>query len=241
MSAVQSFAVVPAAGHSRRMGRDKLKLDWASNQTVLGATLQGWLASRVDHVIVVTRHDQGDLRERHGGLPRVAFLAADPPPPEMKDSVLVALRYIADQFAPAPADVWLLAPADMPRLPSQVVNDLLAAHDVAAPRILKPTLQGKTRASRVVPLAARGARRAASRRPGHQRLVGPVRRPRPAVLRSGHFSGPGYAPRLSPPAPHVTRRTWLAARVWHGAHTAHAAQGAQFPLTGIQTACGRRP
>jgi molybdenum cofactor cytidylyltransferase len=143
MSAVQSFAVVPAAGHSRRMGRDKLKLDWASNQTVLGATLQGWLASRVDHVIVVTRHDQGDLRERHGGLPRVAFLAADPPPPEMKDSVLVALRYIADQFAPAPADVWLLAPADMPRLPSQVVNDLLAAHDVAAPRILKPTLQGK--------------------------------------------------------------------------------------------------
>ncbi len=59
---MRSFAIVPAAGRSVRMGRPKLNLPWGES-TVLEHVVQAWLASRVDRVIVVVRRDDERLDE----------------------------------------------------------------------------------------------------------------------------------------------------------------------------------
>jgi molybdenum cofactor cytidylyltransferase len=137
----RSFAVVPAAGQSRRMGRDKLLLPWGET-TVLESLLSAWRASNVDEVVVVTRADQPQvisICETSGA----SIVLPDPPPPEMKDSVRAALAYVRSHFAPTDRDVWLLAPADMPHLNSAMTNRVLAAHDPESPRIIAPIQAGR--------------------------------------------------------------------------------------------------
>lgn len=139
MNRVRRFAVVPAAGRSRRMGQDKLLLSWGDH-TVIESLLAAWQASGVDEIVVVTRQDQTELqalcREATVVTPEIA-------PPEMKDSVRAALNYIRDAFSPEDRDVWLLAPADMPQLDPAVVTKILAAHDPASPAIIIPTSDNK--------------------------------------------------------------------------------------------------
>ncbi|MBC8355600.1 MAG: nucleotidyltransferase family protein [Planctomycetes bacterium] len=135
----RSFAIVPAAGRSRRMRQDKLLLPWR-NTTVIGSLLAAWRTSDVDEVIVVMRQDQSELLTLCGNATVVIPPIA---PPEMKDSVLAALRHIRKAFSPAETDVWLLAPADMPQLDPSVANQVLAAHDPDSPAIIVPTTSGK--------------------------------------------------------------------------------------------------
>lgn len=141
-TAVRSYAIVPAAGHSRRMGQPKLQMPWGGGRTVLDATLAGWLSSSVTRVVVVVRRDDVSLQEicrRHA----VDLVLPDRDPPEMKDSVLAALEYIEHMYRPAAADSWLLAPADMPRLPTRVVTLLIAQHRPEQPMILRPCVGGR--------------------------------------------------------------------------------------------------
>ncbi len=138
---MQSFAIIPAAGRSERMGQHKLLMPWEQS-TVIERVLAAWRASRVSSIIIVVRADDEELIaacERAG----VSLVVPDTPPPEMKDSVAAGLAHVRRQFAPQDADVWLLAPADMPRLSAQVVDQLLHAHDAQSPSILVPSIAGK--------------------------------------------------------------------------------------------------
>lgn len=139
MNRTRSFAIVPAAGRSRRMGQDKLLLPWGE-ATVIESLLAAWRASGVDEIVVVTRRDQTPIHALCGDATIVTPAIA---PPEMKDSVGAALDYIRKSFAPHDSDVWLLAPADMPRLDANVVTQVLNAHDPASPTIVVPTSSGK--------------------------------------------------------------------------------------------------
>ncbi len=134
---MQSFAVIPAAGHSRRMGQHKLLMPWGDG-TIIQHVLNAWQASSVNQIVVVVREDDSRLVEvcRAAGIEPVV---ANEPPPEMKDSIALALWHIERTFSPSAADVWLLAPADMPGISSRVIDRLLAAHDAASPQILVPT------------------------------------------------------------------------------------------------------
>ena len=132
----RSFASVPAAGHSHRMGQPKLLLPWRG-QTVIEHTLTAWRLGGVDVTVVVARPEDQLLAEaaRSAGaevvLPAVA-------PPEMKDSIRIALEHITRRYQPAEQDAWLLAPADMPWLSAAVIRHLLATHVPRMPRILVP-------------------------------------------------------------------------------------------------------
>ena len=141
MNPFRAFAIVPAAGQSQRMGRPKLLLPW-SEGTVIEATLAAWKATRVDAIVVVVRPDDAELAEICS-LSGVDVLVPSVALPHMRNSVQVALETIAGNYHPADADVWLLAPADMPRLSSAIVHELLAAHRLDAPAILTPTLTGR--------------------------------------------------------------------------------------------------
>ena len=138
MATFRAFAVVPAAGHSQRMGKPKLLLPW-KHGTIIEATLAAWKASSVAAIVVVVRPDDRELAEicaRAG----VNVLTPTAAPPHMRDSVQAALQQIASNYHPAEGDVWLLAPADMPHLSSAIVDELVAAHRPDAPAILTPTL-----------------------------------------------------------------------------------------------------
>jgi len=133
----RSFGIIPAAGLSRRMGRPKLIMPWG-HSTVIEHVVAAWRRSGVDDVVAVVKADDTELRalcEAAGAM----VVSPVPPPPEMKDSVMAAVDAITGQFQPNDDAVWLLAPADMPRLASAVIDALLAAHDVAEPTILVPT------------------------------------------------------------------------------------------------------
>jgi molybdenum cofactor cytidylyltransferase len=121
-----SYAIVPAAGRSRRMGAPKLLLPWGET-TLIERVLGAWRASRVDQIAVVVHPNDQELIERCQGE-RVTVVRPVVPPPEMKDSVAAALRHIEAARPPGPDDCWLLAPADLPNLSTATIDRLLVAY-----------------------------------------------------------------------------------------------------------------
>ncbi len=149
---VRSFAIVPAAGHSRRMGRPKLRLPWQDG-TLLEHVLTQWRQSRVSEVVVVLRKDDTELQTVAKAV-GAHVVVAEVDPPDMKASVALGLDYVRDKFQPTDRDAWLLAPADLPGLTPAVIDQLLTLHEEqvmgnggsdgaeAAP-ILVPTVTGR--------------------------------------------------------------------------------------------------
>ena len=137
----RSFAVVPAAGRSRRMGQPKLLLP-LGDQTLFEHLVSAWTASGVERVVVVIHPNDKKLAElaRNSGADVVV---PDRPPEEMKISVRLGLEWIEANCRPAETDAWLLAPADMPRLDSGAIDAVLSAYTPAEPRIIVPKHKGR--------------------------------------------------------------------------------------------------
>lgn len=129
-----SFAIIPAAGVSARMGQPKLLLP-LDGTTLIERTIRAWQSAGVDHVFVVLRADDIALLKIVVSSGATAVIA-DPAPADMKASVLEGLDYIAMHHRPRTNDVWLTAPADLPSLSAEVVRRLLAAHDPRSPKVL---------------------------------------------------------------------------------------------------------
>jgi len=120
------------------MGRPKLLLPWGKG-TLIEQTLANWKECDLTAIIVVVRPGDRELADlcRQSG---VDVVAPPSPPPHMRDSVQLALDHLDRTRHPGAADVWLLAPADMPRLSPAIVAELLAAHRASDPAILTPTI-----------------------------------------------------------------------------------------------------
>lgn len=123
--AERSYAIVPAAGRSRRMGQPKLLLPW-KGRTLLEHVLAAWTDSAVTSVIVVAHADDARLRDlaRRCGADVVA---PTDPPEDMQSSLAVGLRHVAKRLAPQSEDLWLAAPADLPFVTAELIDALLAA------------------------------------------------------------------------------------------------------------------
>lgn len=135
------FAILPAAGRSRRMGRPKLLLPYRGT-TVIGSLLATLATPRLTGCCVVVRAEDHTLQQevlRHGGT----VLSPTEDPPDMRASVEFALQHIVTQYHPDDDDGWLLIPADHPWLSSALLADLLAVWDARRPDILVPTYHGR--------------------------------------------------------------------------------------------------
>jgi molybdenum cofactor cytidylyltransferase len=137
-------AVVPAAGHSTRMGRPKLSLP-LGNRSILEHAVTALRAGGADRVVVVIGPHVPEL------IPLAEAAGADvcrlaEPTPDMRATVEHGLRWVEDHLHSPPdltrsvrttiadltrsvrttieEDAWLLAPADHPALDPRAVRDL---------------------------------------------------------------------------------------------------------------------
>jgi molybdenum cofactor cytidylyltransferase len=115
--------MIPAAGRSVRMGSPKLLLPWGE-KTVIEAVLAAWRESRVSQIVMTVHPDDVQLA-KIAAAAGAEIVTVDPPPVDMKASVLAGLDYVEAKYRPGPNDAWLLAPADMPMLPAQSIDLLL--------------------------------------------------------------------------------------------------------------------
>ncbi len=139
----QCYAIVPAAGSSRRMGKPKLLLPWQASSlgtrasspstptTVIDQVLHAWTSSRVARTVVVIRNGDIPLREacrRHA----VHIVEPEITPIDMKASCCVGLQFIQQQFRPDSSDRCFIAPADLPELNNAVIDCLIASESLPA-------------------------------------------------------------------------------------------------------------
>ncbi|MCX7421748.1 MAG: nucleotidyltransferase family protein [Planctomycetia bacterium] len=130
------FALIPAAGRSRRMGSPKLLLPW-DGKTVIEQLLTALCRPEIVAVYVVVRPDDIELQS---ALSRTAAIIVIPDhePPDMRDSVELGLRAIRKRFTPVDDDGWLLIPADHPLVEPEVLDGLLRRWSIGDCQALIP-------------------------------------------------------------------------------------------------------
>jgi molybdenum cofactor cytidylyltransferase len=138
----RTFALIPAAGKSTRMGRPKLALPLAG-RSILEHVLAAVREADVNETLVVIGPHVTELvplAEAAGA--HVLLLAQQTP--DMRATVVHGLRWLEQRFHPHPDDSWLLLPADHPTLNPGVIRELLLARrENPQASLLVPAYQGR--------------------------------------------------------------------------------------------------
>ena len=141
MTTRRLFAIVPAAGRSRRMGAHKLLLSLGS-ETVIQRLVRALSGESVTKVVIVARRDDARLAEHLADLP-VELVQPETDPPDMKSSVQYALSWIKECYQPAEDEGWLLVPADHPVLEQSVIEELCQGWEQCPADVMIPTYQNR--------------------------------------------------------------------------------------------------
>jgi len=142
MTSTRFFAILPAAGRSARMGRPKLLLPW-QGRTIWQHVLAAWTNTTCDlKVAAVVHPDDAEVAEqaRAAGVDVVQPVNA---PEDMKASIRLGLAHLRAKYSPADDDAWLVAPADMPRLRSAIIETVMTCYDPRHPMVIVPEHRGK--------------------------------------------------------------------------------------------------
>jgi molybdenum cofactor cytidylyltransferase len=135
------FAVIPAAGHSRRMGQPKLLLP-VGKTTVIGRVISALKSAGIHDLAITVRRDDtaliGEIR-RHGVEPIQPAID----PPDMRASIEHGLEWIEQTHHPTQDDAWLLLPADHPIIDAALIRPLCDAWSATATDVLVPTCHGR--------------------------------------------------------------------------------------------------
>lgn len=133
------WAVVLAAGASRRMGRPKLLLP-LGDRTVLERVLDNLLASSLAGVVVVLGHHAGAIQAGTRRLddPRVRVAINPDPTGEMFSSVQVGVAAL-----PASAVAFLQVLGDQPFIPPALIERLIAEIRTGSPLAVIPEFAGR--------------------------------------------------------------------------------------------------
>ena len=130
------WAVILAAGESRRMGTQKLLLPFGET-TVVGAVVGTALASRVDRVLVVLGADRDAVRLPLGSL-GIDFAVNEDFAKGMLSSVQAGFAAL-----PPDAEAAVVMLGDQPFLPAGVVDAVVEAFRRSGKGIVVPAFQGR--------------------------------------------------------------------------------------------------
>lgn len=138
------YAIVPAAGLSRRMGQPKLLMK-IGGRTVIERLLESLSHPEIVETVVVFRQDDEELAAAIDSLSgfRVECVRPESPPEDMRASVEYGLESLRTRHDPGSADGWALIPADHPILDSMVVEQLIAEWRRSGSDVLVPVYQGR--------------------------------------------------------------------------------------------------
>jgi len=139
------YVVIPAAGHSRRMREPKLLME-LGGRSIISHLLETVLGvPEVRKVVVVVRRDDRDLREhlKQYSDGRLVVLTPESNPPEMRDSVELALNTISEMESPSIEDGWALIPADHPLISRNTFQMVCDAWRKSSSDILMPRVRGR--------------------------------------------------------------------------------------------------
>lgn len=117
-----NWAIVLAAGSSRRMGSQKLLLPFGES-TIVETVLGNVLNSSIDHVMVVLGANQDKIRVCIGNLP-VQFCYNKEHESGMLSSVICGIRAL-----PQEAEAALIFLGDQPDIPPAVTNHVIDAYN----------------------------------------------------------------------------------------------------------------
>ena len=120
------FGIIPAAGHSARMGADKLLLPW-NDATVIDHVIGAWTQSLATRVIVIVRKEHTTLQKLCRQTAGVDLVMPEQDTEDMKQSIQLGLKFIASHCQPRDDDRWLVAPADLPTITSLLINRVIEA------------------------------------------------------------------------------------------------------------------
>ena len=106
------YAIIPAAGRSRRMGQPKQLLPFGGS-TILDSVIDTMLAAPISGLVVVTHRliaDELDLLED----PRIATVINDDEQSQMLDSIRMGITAAEQAFPMDQPHGFLVCPGDMP-------------------------------------------------------------------------------------------------------------------------------
>jgi CTP:molybdopterin cytidylyltransferase MocA len=129
-------AVVPAAGASRRMGRDKRRLGFPGGGTVLEATIALLRAGGVEAITVVL--EPASPCRSLAGLAGAALAVNPDPSRGMLSSIRVGLAALG-----AEVEAALIQPGDHPFAPPAAIAALCAHFRSQHPLLLAPSYAGR--------------------------------------------------------------------------------------------------
>ena len=132
-------AIIPAAGHSRRMGQPKLLLEVAG-QSVIARVIEALRQGGVLRCLVVVRSSD-DALVREATTAGAEVVIPSPDPGDMRQSVESALRHLGNTVDPC--EGWVLVPADHPTLNPRLVQELIAAWSASPQLIAVPVFEGQ--------------------------------------------------------------------------------------------------
>jgi molybdenum cofactor cytidylyltransferase len=135
------FAIVPAAGASTRMGSQKLLLPWGRG-VVLERVLEAWMQAGLDQTLIILSSDEPRLHHIASRF-AVDIIVPERRPADMKASVQLALDRLTTVGKPADDDAWLLAPADVPEISSEVIRQLVLEYDRSPGMAIVPMHDGR--------------------------------------------------------------------------------------------------
>jgi molybdenum cofactor cytidylyltransferase len=137
-----TFALLPAGGKSRRMGRTKLALPLGP-RTVLEHAVAALREAGVEEVLVVVGPHVPELAPLAAAA-GASVLQLREETADMRATVEHGLRWLEERFRPPPEAGWLLCPADHPALDPDVVRLLLRARAASAGHsVVVPTFGGR--------------------------------------------------------------------------------------------------
>lgn len=135
------FALIPAAGRSRRMGRPKLLLP-LGGQTVIARLMHTLDVGAITDRLVVVRRDDAPLIQ---AVEQCGATAVKPEvdPPDMRASIEHGLAAITARHQPHPDDGWLLIPADHPVLLPEILEHLVQQWQSTSAALMVPVFAGR--------------------------------------------------------------------------------------------------